>query len=259
MSNQNEHTRVDLLGSDNYEKYLLHGHREIRQVLQGLIDGHALITAQVSPGHQSFLTALVSVPDDDGPLLIDASADALINDRVSAADKLVCMTQLDKIRIQFELQTPAATTHEGRPAFRAAMPAELLRLQRREFYRLQTPVTHSVTCQIPVAQPDGRSVMLEARVIDISGGGVAVVVPPENLPFAPDTEFVDCRLTLPELGTLTVRLKVRNIFRLTNRNGIEMLRAGCEFVDLPRSADSAIQRYILKVERDRSARERGRL
>lgn len=259
MSNQNEQTRVDLLGSDNYQKYLLHGRREIRQVLQGLIDGHALLTAQVSPGHQSFLTALVAVPDDDGPLLIDASADTLINERVGAAEKLVCMTQLDKIRIQFELHAPAATTHEGRPAFRAAVPSELLRLQRREFYRLQTPVTHTVTCQIPITQPDGRTVTLEARVIDISGGGVAVVVPPDNLPFSPETEFVDCRLTLPELGTLTVKLKVRNLFRLTNRNGIEMLRAGCEFIDLPRSADNAIQRYIFKVERDRSARERGRL
>jgi c-di-GMP-binding flagellar brake protein YcgR len=36
-----------------------------------------------------------------------------------------------------------------------------------------------------------------------------------------------------------------------------MQRAGCEFLDLPRNADSIIQRYILRIERTRNARERG--
>jgi len=35
-----------------------------------------------------------------------------------------------------------------------------------------------------------------------------------------------------------------------------MLRAGCEFIDLPASMASTIQRYILKTERERNARER---
>lgn len=259
MSNQNDDTRVDLLGSDDFEKYLLYGSREIRQILQGLIDHHALITAQTVPGHQSFLTTVVALPDDGASIIIDAGPDEHINQRVGNAERLVCMSQLDKIRIQFDLPAPALTRYENRPAFRAPVPAQLLRLQRREFYRLQTPVTHTVTCRIPLPQPDGRTLELETRVIDISGGGIAVVVPPDNVPFGADMEFENCKLTLPELGTIPVRLKVRNLFRLTNRNGVEMLRAGCEFVDLPRSADNAIQRYIFKVERDRSARERGRL
>lgn len=259
MSNHDEYIRIDLVDSDDIEKYLLRGKREIRQILQGLIDSRALITAQFSPGRQSFLTALVLLPEDSDSLILDASADERINQLAGSADSLVCMAQLDKIRIQFSLETPALVSHEGRAAFRAQQPAELLRLQRREFYRLQTPVTHTVSCQIPVLQADGRQVTLEARVIDISGGGVAVIVPPDDMPFSADTEFADCRLNLPDLGVINVRLKVRNLFRLTNRNGIEMMRAGCEFMDLPRNADSAIQRYILKVERDRSARERGRL
>ena len=42
-------------------------------------------------------------------------------------------------------------------------------------------------------------------------------------------------------------------------SGAELLRAGCEFADMPRGAEDAIQRYILKVERERNARDRGRL
>lgn len=259
MSNQNEHTRVDLLASDEHERYLVHGRREIHQILQGLIDGRALVTAMIAPGPQSFLTAVVAVGEDDQWIILDASGDSHINQRVGMAERLVCVTQLDKIRIQFALSNPANVSHQGRPAVRAPMPDEVLRLQRREYYRLQTPVTHSVTCHIPLRGVDGKARTMEVRVLDISGGGVAVIVPPDDLPMAKDMEFPDCQLHLPEAGPLTVRLKVRNLFRLTNRNGISMLRAGCEFLDLPRNADAAIQRYILKVERERSAREHGRL
>jgi flagellar brake protein len=255
MQNLNEQTRVELLQSDDYAKYLLRGHREIQQVLQGLVESRTLVSANIAPGQQSFLTAVIQVDDEN--ILIDASPDELINQKVGTAERLVCAGHVDKIRVQFALESPARFNMDGHPGFRAALPTEVLRLQRREFYRLQTPVTHTINCLIPVIQADGKRASVEARVLDISAGGVAVVVPPEGLQFSTNTEFTDCQLTLPGVGSIPVRLRVRNLFRLTNRNGIEMLRAGCEFVDLPGSADNAIQRYIFKVERDRSARERG--
>jgi c-di-GMP-binding flagellar brake protein YcgR len=36
-----------------------------------------------------------------------------------------------------------------------------------------------------------------------------------------------------------------------------MLRAGCQFIELPEAMNTAIHRYILRVERERGARERG--
>ena len=83
------------------------------------------------------------------------------------------------------------------------------------------------------------------------------MVPHEGVEFRPETEFDNCQIALPESGTVQAGLRIRNIFRVTNRNGISMLRAGCEFVDLPERIASVIHRYILKVERDRSARGRG--
>jgi c-di-GMP-binding flagellar brake protein YcgR len=61
---------------------------------------------------------------------------------------------------------------------------------------------------------------------------------------------------LPETGAIVTSLRVRNLFRITNRDGSIMLRAGCEFIHLSSSMASTIQRYILKVERERNARER---
>lgn len=256
MSTDTDLTRIELLSTEDDERYQVRDPIEIRHLLSTLVTRRALITARQNPGNQSFLTALLAV-NNDGTLLLDGSAEETINEWVQTAAQLTCITQLQNVRIQFNVNTPARIAYEGRPAFRTALPGSVLRLQRREFYRLQTPVTQTVNCIIPLSTTTGTQVTVSVRIIDISGGGVAVAVPPREMEFAPHMEFPGCTLHLPDVEPISTRLVVRNVFRLVNRNGVEMLRAGCQFLDLPGHADSQIQRYILKIERERNARERG--
>ncbi len=257
---QNETVYIEPVSTDEHSKYLLHGARQIQQILQGLIDARALISVRISPGGHSFLTSVVTFSDTD--LFLDASPDESTSRLIPAATRLVCAGQLDKIRIQFSLGNATLTSCDGSPAYASPIPTELLRLQRREFYRLRTPISSPLTCTITLPSPGGEKqggASLEARVTDISGGGIAIIIPENDSHFSAGAEFNDCRLALPELGPISIRLKIRNIFRQTGQNGVETLRAGCEFLDLPRNADNAIQRYIFKIERDRNARERGGL
>ena len=108
------------------------------------------------------------------------------------------------------------------------------------------------------SQPRGehREISVEASVLDISGGGLSITIPSEGMVVEPDMEFGNCRLMLPETGAIVTSLRVRNLFRITNRDGSITLRAGCEFTHLSSAMASTIQRYILKVERERNARER---
>lgn len=252
MTIEHELTRVELLQADDPSKYLLKDRREIAAVLRRLLDARELVRARGMPGDDSFLTALLQIDEGDSVLVLDGSPDESINARLGRTTQLDCVTQLDKVRIQFVLERPMLQTWRSGAAFRAALPAELLRLQRREFYRLQAPATHALTCSVPL--PGAGEIAW--RIIDISGGGIAIAVPPNDASFAPGDEFAGCRIKLPDSPPIHARLTVRNLFRLTTRNGIGMLRAGCEFSDMPPGADEAIQRYILKTERQRSARQR---
>ncbi|MGB7595898.1 MAG: PilZ domain-containing protein, partial [Erysipelotrichaceae bacterium] len=140
---------------------------------------------------------------------------------------------------------------------RAAFPADLLRLQRREFFRLTMPITRPLKCQIPISEgEDGNEFVVDLNVVDISGGGLAIALP-EGLDFAIDKEFKGCRIELPEVGMLVTTLKVRNQFEITLRSGGRVRRAGCEFIKLPGPMLTLVQRYIIKVERERKARESG--
>jgi c-di-GMP-binding flagellar brake protein YcgR len=259
MSIDQEDTRIELIHAEDEAKYLLRDSREILAILKHIVAARALVSARLAPGRESYLSALIAVDDREDGVLLDASADPVQNERILRAEALDCVTQLEKVRIQFMLKNPRLVAEGGSPGFRCSLPDSLLRLQRREFYRLQTPLAHSVTCTLAMPQADGSRRNTELRILDISGGGVAIAVPPVGVRFEPGTEFANCLLNLPDGPPIPARLIVRNLFRITNRSGAELLRAGCEFADMPRGAEDAIQRYILKVERERNARERGRL
>lgn len=243
----------DLLDPDALSAYLIHNPREIAALMRTLSERRALLNAHVDGGPVSFVTAVLGTSDASDSIMLDASADEAINARAAAASRLLCATRLDEIRIQFEVATPTHAMHEAYPVLLTAMPDSILRLQRREFYRLSVPITDPVSCVLSIEDGNAGRRTSEVRVLDISNGGVAVIVPPDHVPFSPGTTFPNCTLTIPDAGAATVTLRVCSVFHATTPDGRRRLRAGCEFADVPAKFAAQIQRYIFRVERERRA------
>jgi len=167
------------------------------------------------------------------------------------------VTSLKKIRVQFILRRFEKTEFGGRPAFRCALPEEVLRLQRREFFRLVLPILRPLLCRMSISVPDAEPFLYNASVFDISAGGVGISAPPETVPFSTELVIPGCRVELPETGTVTGTLRVRSLFEIQLKSGARVRRAGCEFINLPGSMQTLIQRYIIRIERERKARESG--
>ncbi len=235
------------------ERYLLRDPREVVRVLQALIDNRALISAHLMPGGLPCPTALLELAD--GQVLIDGNRQEAINQRMAGADYLVCVSQLDRVRIQFRLQGLQRIDGDGPVAFRAPAPDAVMQLQRRELYRLELIPGPPVTLQVP-PPAEGRP-ELSARALDLSGGGMAVAVRDEDQGrFAPGSQIDGCTVTLPDGGPpMPVRLQVAHVSRGQLLAGFPV-RVGCRFVGLPRNAEQRILQYIFQVERQRNARER---
>jgi len=129
------------------------------------------------------------------------------------------------------------------------MPRELLRLQRREYYRLVTSVVNPVKCMI-----NSDKGMMETLVVDISIGGVGILAYQDSGELAAGETYHGCRITLPGSGEFALSLAVCTTFEITLKNGRHTHRAGCQFIDLPASVETEIQRYIIRVDRERRAR-----
>ncbi|MDR1424413.1 MAG: flagellar brake protein [Azoarcus sp.] len=241
---------------DNLEQYLLRGTRQVRQLLQELINARSLISIHLIPGGLSFLSTLLTFSEDEDWIFLDASPNETIHRRALESERMLCVTQLNKIRIQFRLVNGTEVPIDGRPTIAASLPEEILRLQRRDAFRLQVPLSHELKCILPALQrKHGKELKrhsLEAPVIDISAGGLSLEIPlAKTMPTVGD-QINGCHLKLPN-DLIGINLEVRNHGRRILSDGKEILRLGCSFVALPVQAANQIQRYIYQAEREISA------
>ncbi len=236
------------------DRFLVRNPRQIRQLLQALIDQRSLINAHLGGRDQSFPTAILELDEDDDMLLLDGSPSEASNRAAEDAGYLLCFAQLDRVMVRFRVDHLERTGDHRHVGFRAPFPTELVHLQRRELYRLETPITDSPQLLFP--RNEERSEPLHLRVVDISGGGLAVTVPADCNVFSLQKRY-DARLDIPDSGTLDVSLIVCNQLAIKQANGVETKRIGMRFDGLPRGGDSAIQRYIFRIDRQRSARKNG--
>lgn len=244
-----------ILSDDEYSKYLLHQKNEMIPVLRGLIQHVSQVTMFFNEGRDMVVTSVVSF--DDNSLVLDFGPNSDLNRKALDAQRLFCVTQLDKVKIQFLLLGVSQVEADGRPAFKAALPENMLRLQRREFYRLVLPITRPLTMIAPMIQLDGSRKNMDVQVGDISGGGLGIVNLPKTVQIQPQMVFEGCRLDLPDVGVITTAIKVCSVMETRTRSGATTRRAGCEFVKLAGPMLTLIQRYIIKMERERKARESG--
>lgn len=242
-------------GTENQSPYLVHSRREIIALLRAIGEHHQLITMLVNGGTDAVVTSILEVDDANDAVLIDCAPSALLNQRITQSDDIAFEASLDKVRILFSVAGADNALHENRPALRIPIPASLIRLQRREYYRVNTPVSNPIFCRIPL--PAGAGGNYAVTLVDISCGGIALLDDKKILDTTIGYEYPNCRIDLPGLGVVTVTLQIRNSQELTLFNGKTNRRLGCQFVDLSKAMLAAVQRYIMHLERERNAKITG--
>jgi c-di-GMP-binding flagellar brake protein YcgR len=241
---------------ESWHDYEVESRREIVALLRQISEKNQLIRVLIKGEADVCVTSLLEVDPDTGTLIIDRSINHEQNARIAASNKVMCETSLDKIRIVFGLQGLRETRFEGSIAIAADIPATLIRLQRREFYRMPTPVTSPVRATIPLpAELGGGTAVFP--LADISCGGIAILDNKHQLGTTIGETYLNCRIELPEIGPVTTSLQIRNSLDMTLLNNKTSRRLGCEFVDISRGNLAAVQRYITRLERERNARLAG--
>ena len=235
--------------SNDVEKYIVESSLEIVFILRAIIQKGDGVTAHFNHGDDFILTSILDVDANNDTVVLDYGPNEALNHKILEARKIVFITSQNKVRIQFTASHIEKIDYEGRSAFRINLPESLIKLQRREFYRLTTPISKPLVCTFPLE--GGKSVDL--AITDISIGGIGVVNPPATFNFKTGAMHQGCQFTLPEIGTIQATLQIRNSFEITMKNDVRMMRAGCMFTNLPGTMQSQIQRYIIKLERERRA------
>jgi len=245
-----DHHALETEAATDSSNYMIHSRLEILYILRAIQNKNELVTAYFNHGKDFILTSIIDVDGDTGSLTLDLGADEIINRRAQASDKIILVTAMDRVKVQFVVDGMEPVDHLGRPAFKAGIPRELLKLQRREYYRLSTPLINPIKCVMTKAG-GGK---IEATIADISLGGIAITNDQNMIAFEIGDKFSACRIVLPEIGTVTAEIEIRNVHEVTMKNGAKTQRAGCMFIGLPSGQQAMIQRYIIKLDRERHAK-----
>jgi flagellar brake protein len=243
---------------DLFAQFLVSDEREIVLYLNLLAKRRSIFTSYLNQGQQFFLTSIVAVDEPGGMIYFDPPDDETNDTAAQQAGKTTMVTNLDRVKIQIRLPTLTQKSHQNQKVLGAPIPRLILRLQRREFFRLELPVSCPIRCTVGAQDLDGSSRSFELSLADISGGGVSLCAPTEMVDyFSRDALFQNCRLEIPEEGVIQVNLRVRKTVEMSGQSGHHNLRVGCEFVNLPATRLAFIERYITRIERERKAQDSG--
>jgi c-di-GMP-binding flagellar brake protein YcgR len=245
-------------GIEDLGPYQVYARREIVTLLRSIGERNQLVRMIINGGTEAIVTSILKIDEAHGVVIIDCAPNALQNQRILQSDNISFETLLEHIRILFFVTKVESCMFENLPAFSFAIPASLIRLQRREFYRVLTPITNPVRCTISIPHEEGEgSTKVVVALQNVSGGGIAVLDEKRQLDATIGRIYKDCRIDLPG-GTLVVAtLQIRNSQEITLSNGKSIRRLGCLFVDLPKAMMGAVQRYITKLEREQNAKATG--
>ena len=223
---------------------------EIIAILKSIVTRRMLVTLYYNDSREYLVTNLLHVNPDFEELIFDGAPQPAANSRVLASQRMFFVTFVDDIKVQFSAEHAETTSFEGRPALRIRLPGSIMRLQRRNYYRVQAPRAGPLLCEIEIAPGKAAKFV----VGDLSVGGIGVLAGPAIPGLQPGMVYENCRIELPDHGDFTTALKVRHAEGpVPNGRNLLRFQYGCEFHHLSGPVVSLIQRYINQIERNRRA------
>jgi flagellar brake protein len=154
----------------------------------------------------------------------------------------------DGVRVEFTTDGAQAVEFEGRQAFEVPFPEKLYYFQRREYFRVPTPMLDPYTARGKYT--DGAS--FRCVVQDVSLGGIALRTDAARLAeIETHTVFNGITLDLGPFGQLDVDLELISPRVIAESNGTVRYVVGFRFVELSAHAEGVLQRLITKIEAKR--------
>ncbi|HRL20884.1 flagellar brake protein [Alcaligenes sp. SDU_A2] len=234
------------------DPYKIQSKFEILRILRAIESGGLLLHMEAGQGDTSIVTTILDIDLDNNTIVIDTANKDEQTRSLLQSENAKFETSLDKVKVSFQAPTPEITSFEGQPALAIPIPESIRRLQRREYFRVNVPLSEPAMVTLRL-----NNQSQSFRLHDISGGGLSLVDSSLDFPQPVGSHHTQSLLELPETGSFLVALQVARSEKQELPNGKHIQRLGCTFIDLPGSTQTAIQNYIARLERQQIAKQRG--
>jgi c-di-GMP-binding flagellar brake protein YcgR len=140
----------------NEESAVLHNKAMIMNNLSMLVKHKCMISAGLG-GKETLLTAIVAINHKDGTLVLDYGASDYLNKKLVNTPKVKFTTGFNGIQVAFTGDKITKVKYQGEDAFLMPIPSSLFWYNRREYYRVNTPMMNPSVCEIKLDAPKENS------------------------------------------------------------------------------------------------------
>ncbi|VVD84087.1 flagellar brake protein [Pandoraea terrigena] len=236
-----------------HDSYRITNPLEIGGVLRHLATRGDFMTVYFANGQRQLVTRLLKVEPQARGFYFDWGGVEAENRALLASKRALFVGVPEGIQVHFPIGDAQEREFEGYPAFYAPYPETLVRLQRRDYFRVKTPILDPYPCTIKF--PDDTPMRLS--VFDLSLGGVGLRTKADAAAEIPKgSMLMHVEIELRDYGTVQVDLEVCAIRSVPLAKDVEY-HIGCRFIALSRTAESRLQKLITQLELNRRAFARG--
>lgn len=238
--------------ADEIDPHAITSPLEILSILRAIEKNNTLVRVHAKRPNSTIVTTLLEIRPEEQTIVLDNAPQDDINQRLIDADGVTCEASLNSVNIRFHLAQVQSCTHDNRPALYGSIPAWLSRVQRRDAYRISTPIANPVLCKL-VHNEKPVTLILE----DISISGLGAFDDEQTLDLAHGQLYKNCLIDLPGAGQITVSLRVAYSEQRAAMNGKIRQRIGFSFENPSSAVEMTVQRYVSKLERELIAKKKG--
>lgn len=230
----------------NLTNVLYRSHIEIARVLRLLEREGSMVSAHVAHGERLYITRVVHVDLDAGYFIIAFSDEKPANAALLGDETVVFRANVKQTRVEFSASHPSDSVYDDKPAIRLAFPQVLAQIQRRRFPRYSVPADVSLRC---IA--DSAGVMpFEARISDISLGGLGAVLYDAGIQLPSGTVLPDCRIVVPGHEPVLVDIEVCYTKPVQLDDGTLANRSGVRFVRPKKQIEELVKIFVVDLEQE---------
>jgi flagellar brake protein len=233
---------ADQVSTDRPDYGLCHP-LQIAVCLRSLVARHDFVTVEF--GDRQIVTQLLHVDSSQAKFVFDLGSVIADNQALFNAPHLIFRGLPDGVQTEFATRSASPTTFEGRAAFETSFPAILYHVQRREYFRVDTPMIDPYVASGTLES----GTAFQADVKDLSLGGVALITADAEIgDLDIGTVLEDVTLRMGAFGALRLDMEVVSPRQAILPNGERRYVIGCRFIDLPGASERTLQRVVTYLE-----------
>lgn len=235
-------TQGDVTAAPDRGQFQVQAASEIAALLRSLVQQQARVTLSNAAGH-NLNSQLCGLDEAHGALSFEApSGDPAVRALLTSGETSAA-AYLDDVRVQFELEELMLVNSVHGAVLRGPWPTVAYRFQRRQAFRVR-PGSRSP--QVRLTHPE-HPTELRARILDLSVGGLAMLLPPELKPWPEGTILPGVRLDLDRDTRIQASLRVQHVHVANaNASGTPL---GLAFAQISPVDARAMQLYIDQAQK----------